>query len=402
MTDHLPARTGLVVVLAVMMSGSVAVQERAAVPGPHIHSAQVSGYGDIRFWGDEVTPTIEAIIRRQYRQVRQAALSGEPGVSVRRADFLAISGGGGDGAYAAGFLTGWTRSGQRPHFEVVTGVSTGALAAPFAFLGPSYDGVLKEIYTRYADSDLVVDRGLLGFMGSSRYDTAPLKGLLERYMTDGVLDAIAQEYAKGRRLLVQTTNIDAQRPVIWDLSAIAASRQPDRRDLIVRVLLASTALPGLFPAVRIRVNADGRAYDELHVDGGVTAQIFFAPPRTRFARFEQMAFGRPRERTLYVIRNGKLTPDYKATEERAFPLATRSITTLTKYQALSDLRRLDRIARETNARVLFTSIPPDFTTAARSEFDREYMSELFRVGEEMSRTGRAWRSDPPPAPALAL
>jgi predicted acylesterase/phospholipase RssA len=221
-------------------------------------------------------------------------------------------------------------------------------------------------------------------------------------MTDGVLDAIAQEYAKGRRLLVQTTNIDAQRPVIWDLSAIAASGQPDRRDLIVRVLLASTALPALFPAVRIRVNTDGHAYDELHVDGGVTAQIFFAPPRTRFARFEQMAFGRPRERTLYVIRNGKLTPDYKPTEERALPLATRSITTMTKYQGLSDLRRLDRIARETNARVLFTSIPPDFTTTARSEFDREYMSELFRVGEEMGRTGRAWRSGPPPAPALAL
>ncbi len=402
MTEPLPARTGLVMALAVMMSGCVAVQERAAVPGPHIQAAQVSGYGDIRSWGDAVTPTAEAIIRQQYRQVREASLAGQPGASTRKADFLAISGGGGDGAYAAGFLTGWTRSGRRPHFEVVTGVSTGALAAPFAFLGPSYDGVLKEIYTRYADSDLVVDRGLLGFMGPSRYDTSPLKGLLERYMTDNVLDAIAQEYAKGRRLLVQTTNIDAQRPVIWDLSAIAASQQPDRRDLIVQVLLASTALPGLFPAVRIRVSADGRAYDELHVDGGVTAQIFFAPPRTRFARFEQMAFGRARERTLYVIRNGKLTPDYRPTEERALPLATRSITTLTKYQGLSDLRRLDRIARETNARVLFTSIPPDFTTAARSEFDREYMGELFRVGEEMGRTGRAWHSDPPPAPALAL
>ncbi len=395
MTDHLPARTGLVVVLAVMMSGSVAVQERAAVPGPHIHSAQVSGYGDIRFWGDEVTPTIEAIIRRQYHHVRQAALSGEPGMNVRKADFLATSGGGGDGAYAAGFLTGWTQSGRRPSFEVVTGVSTGALAAPFAFPEPSYDGVLEEIYTQYADSDLVVDRGLLGFIGLSRYDTAPLKGLLERYMTNGVLDAIAQEYAKSRCLLVQSTNIDAQRPVIWDLSIIAASRQPDRRDLIVQVLLASTALPGLVPAVRIRVKADGRASDELDVDGGVTAQIFFAPPRTRFARFERMAFGRPRARTPYVIRNGKLTLDCWPTEERALPLAAQSISTLTKYQGLSDLRRVARIARETNARVLFASTPRDSTTAARSEFDREYMSEFFLVGEEMGRTGRAGRSDPP-------
>ncbi|HYP14247.1 MAG TPA: patatin-like phospholipase family protein [Bryobacteraceae bacterium] len=400
--EYIRARIGLIMALATVMSGCVAVHKRTAVPGSQYEAVQVSGYSDIRSWGDEVTPDIEALIRRQYRQVRAAALVGQPGASTEKASFLAISGGGGDGAYAAGFLTGWSRSGRRPHFEVVTGVSTGALAAPFAFLGPSYDGVLKEIYTKYGDRDLVIDHGLLRVMGTSRHDTAPLKCLLECYITDAVLNAIALEYANGRRLLVQTTNIDAQRPVIWDLSAIAASRRIDRRELIVQVLLASTALPSIFPPVRIRVNVDGRPYDELHVDGGVTAQIFFAPPRTRFARFEQIAFGRTRKRTLYVIRNGKLTPDYKHTEEKALPLAIRSITTLTKYQGLSDLRRLDRISRQTNAQVLFTSIPPDFTKAARTDFDREYMRELFQVGEEMGRTGRAWRSDPPPAPALAL
>jgi len=395
-------RAAPVIAMAIGLGGCLAASDRAAVPGPEIGAARVNGYGEIRFWGDEVTPTVEAAIRRQYRQVRQAALGGEPEISTRKADFLAISGGGGDGAYAAGFLSGWTRSGQRPRFEVVTGVSTGALAAPFAFLGPHYDGVLRDIYTRYGDNDLVVDRGILGFLGSSRYDTAPLKRIIEQYMTDEVLEAIAREYAKGRRLLVQTTNIDAQRPVIWDLSAIAASHQPDRRDLIVRVLLASSAIPGAFPPVRIQVNADGRSYDELHVDGGVTAQIFFAPPRTRLAGFEQTAFGGTRERTLYVIRNGKLAPDYKPTEEGVLPLAIRSITTLTKYQGLSDLRRLDRLAREDNARLLFTSIPPAFTKAARSDFDREYMGELFLVGEQMGLLGRAWRSGPPPAPALAL
>src|SRR5918997_1053364 len=149
MMFHLSARRGLVMALAVVMSGCVAVQERTAVPGPQLEAAQIAGYGDIRFWGDAVTPVIGSVIRRQYRQVREASLAGQPGASTRKVDFLAISGGGGDGAYAAGFLTGWTRSGQRPHFEVVTGVSTGALAAPFAFLGSSYDGVLQEIYTQY-------------------------------------------------------------------------------------------------------------------------------------------------------------------------------------------------------------------------------------------------------------
>jgi predicted acylesterase/phospholipase RssA len=397
-----PARVAFIVTLAAMMSGCVATSDRTAVPEPQLEGARVAGHGDIRFWGDEVTPTIEAVIHRQYRQVRAAALAGERAASTRKADFLAISGGGGDGAYAAGFLTGWTSSGRRPQFEVVTGVSTGALAAPFAFLGSQYDSVLKDLYTKYGDSDLVIDRGLLGLLGSSLYDTTPLRRLIEHYMTDDVLDAIAREYSIGRRLLVQTTNIDAQRPVIWDLSAIAASQQPDRRDLIVRVLLASSAIPGVFPPVRIQVNANGRVYDELHVDGGVTAQLFFAPPRTRFTRFEQLAFGRARERTLYVIRNGKLTPDYKPTEDAAFPLAIRSISTMTKYQGLADLRRLDRIAGETNANALFTSIPPDFANVARSEFDRKYMAELFHVGERMGQSGHGWRSGPPPAPALAL
>jgi hypothetical protein len=180
MADHNPARTGLNMMFAAVLSGCGELQERKALSGSHLKAAQVSGYGDIRSWGDEVTPTIEAVISQQYRQVREAALAGRPGASTRKADFLAISGSG-DGAYAAGFLTGWTQSGQRPQFEVVTGVPTGALSAPFAFLGSSYDGVLKKIYTRYSTSDRVIDRGLFGLFGAPRFDTAPLKGLLQRY-----------------------------------------------------------------------------------------------------------------------------------------------------------------------------------------------------------------------------
>jgi hypothetical protein len=318
-----------------------------------------------------------------------------------KANFLAISGGGGDGVYAAGILNGWTKSGQRPSFEVVTGVSTGALAAPFAFLGPEYDGVLKSIYTGYSDTDLVIDRGLLGLLGSARYDTSPLKHVVEQYLTDDLLDAIAQEYSRGRRLLVLTTNIDEQRPVIWDLSAIAASKQPSRRELFVQVLLASSAVPGIFPPVRIKVDVNGRRFDELHVDGGVTAQLFFAPPRVRFPHYDKAVFGHLRSRTLYVIRNGKLAPDYKTTEERALPLAIRSIATLTKYQGLADLRRLDLVARQNNARLLFTSIPSDFSLIAQSEFDIGYLQKLFSVGEEMGASGQAWKSGPPPSPVLA-
>jgi predicted patatin/cPLA2 family phospholipase len=368
---------------------------------PRPESLLVSEYHRIRFWGDEAEPSVDEVLLQQYRQVRRAASDRDPRVSTSEANFLAISGGGGDGVYAAGFINGWTKSGRRPSFEVVTGVSTGALGAPFAFLGPAYDGVLKSIYTGYSDSDLVIDRGVLGLLGSSRYDTSPLKKVIEQHLTDDLLDSIAQEYSRGRRLLVLTTNIDEQRPVIWDLSAIAASNQPSRRDLIVQVLLASSAVPGIFPPVRIAVNVDGRRYDELHVDGGVTAQLFFAPPRVRFPHYEKAVFGHLRTRTLYVIRNGKLAPDYKPTEERALPLAIRSIATLTKYQGLADLRRLDLVTRQSNARLLFTAIPSNFSIVARSEFDVDYMQKLFSVGEEIGASGRAWQSGPPLSPVLA-
>jgi predicted acylesterase/phospholipase RssA len=354
-----------------------------------------------RFWGDEVTPELRSLVALQFQQIATAAAKGIRRDSLRTADYLAISGGGGNGAYGAGYLIGWSKRGDRPQFEVVTGVSTGALAAPFVFLGQAYDRQLEEIYTKYGDGDIMRSRGIFGVFGDAFFDSSPLKGLVTRYLTNDVLDAVAREYRIGRRLLVQTTNIDAERPVVWDISAISASQRPDRRELIVNILLASAAIPGVFPPVKLPVQAaGGKTYEEVHVDGGVAAQVFFAPPEIGLDAFERSAFSHTRKRTLYVIRNGQLSPEYQASAVRVLPLAQRAIGTMIKYQGVSDLNRLQALTTQGKASLFYTAIPNDFSGKMESQFDTKYMARLFQLGLEAGASGQ-WFRNAPETPILA-
>lgn len=382
-------------------AGCVTGGGRAAIPADRVSSARIADVELARFWGDLVTPEIQAVIARQYEQTRQAVRAGQrPARDLANAEFLAISGGGADGAYAAGYLVGWSERGDRPRFEVVTGVSTGALAAPFAFLGPRYDKPLQEVFTLYGDRDIYNSLGLFGVLGRGLNDNAPLRNLIARYLDEEMVEAIAAEHRIGRRLLIQTTNIDAQRPVIWDLSAIAASGRPQRRERMIEILLASAAIPAVFPPVRIDVHVDGETRQELHVDGGTIAQIFFAPPDIGLNRFERRHLGQARSRSLYLIRNGRLTPQHAETEESALGIARRAIETLVKYQTISDLVRLQLQTTSARAALRYTAIPERFTQSPASEFDRDYMQKLFAVGQEEGRRGD-WRTKPPLTPIQA-
>jgi hypothetical protein len=283
----------------------------------------------------------------------------------------------------------------------VTGVSTGALAAPFAFLGPRYDATLERVYTIYGDHDILRRPNLLGVFGTSLYDNAPLRNLIASFMSDAVLEAIAAEYQHGRRLLVQTTNLSAQRPVIWDLTTICASNRTDRRELVINILLASASVPAVLPPVHMKVRTEGgRTFEELHVDGGVSAQIFFAPPEIGLDDFERKAFGRKRTRTLYVIRNGQLEPVYEPVVERTLPIARRAIETMTRYQGVSDLNRLQTLAHRGNANLFYVSIPQSFAVKPTSEFDKAYMRQLFAEGVREGRAG-TWMQEAPVTPVLA-
>ncbi len=370
----------------------------SALPESMLDSAVVPGFENVRTWGDIYTPSFEQLLIEKNRQVLAAAESGVAAQGRDIANFLALSGGGDKGAFAAGVLAGWGQRGDRPCFEVVTGVSAGALAAPFAFI--DRDLCLEEIYTEYGAGHLYKSRGLRGFFSDALNDTTKLDALIRHYVTDLFLDQVAAEHVKGRRLLVLTTNLDAQRQVIWSMSEIAASNRPDRRDLFVKILRASSALPGLFPPVHIDVvGPDGKIYDEMHVDGGVTAELVFIPPETEVLKIEDLVFEKRRERTLYVIQNGKLGPEYAPIDPRLMPIAARAVQTLVKYQVIDNLLALALTAKRNNSRFFFNPIPASFAPKPRMLFDQEHARELFAAGHEVGLSGR-WFTSPPHSPTL--
>jgi predicted acylesterase/phospholipase RssA len=308
---------------------------------------------------------------------------------------LAISGGGEDGAYTAGLLNGWTAHGDRPEFRAVTGISTGALIAPFAFLGPRYDNVLREIYTDVSQKDIFRKRNILsGFFGDAMADTTPLLHLTARYVDRPLLDAIAAEYAKGRLLLVGTTNLDTLEPVIWNMTAIAASKDPNALQLFRKVLLASASIPGAFPPVMIDVVVDGVHYQEMHVDGGTMAQVFAYPPALHL-RAEAAAQGIERERAIYILRNARLDADWASVKRRTLSIASRAISSLMQTQGIGDLYRIYLTTQRDGVAFNLAFIPSSFTMRRREQFDTAYMRGLYQTGFDLARGGYPWAHAPP-------
>jgi predicted acylesterase/phospholipase RssA len=371
----------------VLLTGCAAVPERLEpLPAALAADARLPGIAGGRYWGDVRPGELDAWLAQPEATLRERY----GGVMGRPHNYLVISGGGGDGAYGAGMLTGWTETGTRPEFQIVTGISTGALIAPFAFLGPDYDPVLREVYTQFSTEDLMEPRGPLEIVrGDAVSSTRPLRRKIAEYLNEDVLAKIAAEGRKGRTLLVGTTNLDAGRPVVWDITRLAASDAPNAPALIHDVILASASIPGVFPPVLIEVEADGQRYDELHVDGGVTAQLFFSPAGADWQRIAERldARGEPR---LYVIRNAKLRPRWQTVKRRLVPIMSRSIDTLIGTQSIGNLAELYIVAREQGLDYRLAYIPQSFYAVADEPFDKAYMNKLFRLGRERALADRAW------------
>jgi predicted acylesterase/phospholipase RssA len=314
------------------------------------------------------------------------------------AALLALSGGGDNGAFGAGLLCGWSAAGTRPRFKLVTGISTGAIIAPFAFLGPEYDSALR-VYTMVTQKQIFQKRNKLTVLWhSSLTKTHPLAELIAEYVDESLLQAIAAEHQKGRRLFIGTTQFDAQRLVIWNMGAIAASGHPEALQLFRQVVLASASIPGVFPPQYIKVEAGGRTYTEMHVDGGTLAQMILYEDALRpFAEVKKMmGVKRPdRGRILYAIRNSRTKPKWEKVKPRLMPIAFRAINTLIKAQSMGDIYRLYVFARRDGLDYNLATIPGDFPPAPQEMFDQAYMNKLFNVGYEMARKGYPWQKHPP-------
>lgn len=368
---------------------------RNAVPEHLIATASVPKLADVRYWGDVPPSNLADQLGEIVRQRRAAGQRSYQRGGAPHIQTLVLSGGADNGAYGAGLLNGWSDSGTRPEFDIVTGVSTGALTAPFAFLGPRYDKALKEVYTLYGPDDYFEARPLQGvFGGSGLAGVAPLYGLISKYADDALIDAVAREHRKGRRLLVQTTNLDAQRAVIWDMGVIAGHRTAASRELFRRVLLASASVPAIFPPVQIKVHAEAREYEEMHVDGGTVSQQAGLSDWIFGTHDLMKASGLRPTRTIYIVRNNTVSPEWQSVDNNVLKIAARATSTTIKYQGNANLYMDYLAARERGATFRATAIGDDFGVKYTGPFDREYMNKLFRYGYVKGRHGTAWQDSP--------
>ncbi len=369
--------------------GCASAERRPAVPFELSTQATVVGFpAGIRYFPRDATDVKE--FERDFLASNETEKKFLGVAELPPNAYLAISGGGDNGAFGAGLLNGWTKSGTRPEFKLVTGVSTGALIAPFAFLGPAYDERLAALYTGISMRDVAEERWLLSVLYDDAVaDNAPLRRLVKKSVTQEMLDAIAAEHDKGRILLVATTNLDVRRPVIWNITEIAATRRPGALELVHKILIASAAIPGTFPPVMIDVEAGGRRYQEMHVDGGTASQVFVYPSALHLHELAQ------RDRTLYLIRNARMDPDWSQVDRRTLPISLRAITCLIHNQGIGDLYRIYAIAQRDHIRFRLVYIPSTFQTPHPAEFDTAYMRALFALGEKMAVEGHEWYDHPP-------
>ncbi len=386
-----------VIVGSLVLTGCASLL-RDPVPLDAQDEPSIAGFTDIRY-----LPLTDAEPMRE--AIRQSFLTeGSDSYETlaegwRRYSYLAISGGGSDGAFGAGILNGWSKRGNRPKFKVVTGVSTGALIAPFAFLGSAHDPEITEAYTTVNPDRIYLIRNLISILWEeSVADNKPLRDLVNTYVTPSILDAIAVEHAKGRRLYVASTNMDREEPVIWDLGAIASSKDPQRLELFRSVLVASASIPAIFPPTLVKVQIGDKQYDELHCDGGVFFQSFFIGALVDLPALISEAHPEYNGRVvqdLHVIRNGSTSPSRKQINRGLRSISGRAIATMLKVSGINDLYRLFLSAEHDNVDFYFVSLPTDYVRTTDEEFNEAEMNRQYQLGYKLGVEGVPWRRLPP-------
>ncbi len=373
-------------------------QRRLAVPPQLTTRAAIPGIPGARYFPAlELAPFVRDVAAAKERERAYRASAGLTG-ELPPPDLLAVSGGGDNGAFGAGLLAGWSAAGTRPEFKGVTGVSTGALIAPFAFLGPAYDGVLKTVYTTLTPADVARRRGILAAINDDGMsDNRPLSSLVARYIDRSFLARVAEEHRRGRLLLIGTTDLDARQEVVWNMGAIAASGAPDALDLFRTILVASASIPAAFPPTMIRVEAAGATYEEMHVDGGCSAQVFLYPPGlAATAKAMGATAGAGRGGRVWVIRNAPLAPEWQPVERRTINIAGLAIASLIQNQGIGDLYRIFLTAKHDGLDFNLAYIGDEFTyVGKKQEFETAYMVKLYDYGFALARAGYPWKKLPP-------
>lgn len=350
-----------------------------------------------RWWGDTKPPSLDKALKLAAKRLRNEFPSLVNATEENRITIssLTISGGGADGAFGAGILVGWTKSGKRPEFQTVTGTSTGAILAPFAFLGPKYDKVLLEIYSQLSKDKIYQSQLLSGvFGGSSIADTTSLQQQIKKYITLDLINEIAEQFLEGRNLFVVTTHFDAMRPMIWSLGEISLRRDTDSVKLIRKIILASAAIPVLFPPVVFDYEKDGKKFTELHIDGGVTRNAFAYPAQISIKEMDKI-LGVKFNRYIYVIQNGNSKMPYSPAPVDLIGIASRTILTLLQSKINADVERIYYLSQRDELNFNMIEIPDYFIADKAIDFDQKYMNDLVELGMKLGSSGEFWYKKPP-------
>ncbi len=394
-------RAVLLLATLVLLGACTGVRPLPAPPDEAYRTADVPGFPQARIWGDEPVADGRERLEEFVRQIRARADAEGAMPNDDRLDSLVLSGGGSDGPFGAGLLYGWTEAGTRPEFTIVTGISAGALIAPFAFLGSDYDDDMRSFTVESSADTLITVQLVRGILdGVGLIDNSKLQRRLRGLITPDVVRKIAAEHERGRRLFIGTTNLDAQRPVYWRVSRIAwlgRDNAAATADFITKIIIASASIPGAFPPQFFTVQAGGSLFSEMHVDGGVTNQLFLLPRESRIEGLPRDIERFARRGTVYIIRNTRLSPSYDPLPLGIFQVAARSISTMIKFGGRSDIFVLEDQAKQAGFGVKVTAVPESFTMEEDGLFDPVYMQALFEQGRELGREESAWTLDIAPA-----
>lgn len=378
-------------VLVVSLTGCSTLL-RNPVPPELTAAATIPDMPDVRAWAGRPSAAMERDLTQSFEQESAKDFPRGADGAVRY-PHLAISGGGANGAFGAGFLNGWSKTGSRPIFKIVTGVSTGALMAPFAFLGSSYDDALRALYTTTATRDIFAIGSLIGRLltADSLADTGPLAALIAQHVDGEFLGKIAAAHAGGRRLYLGTADLDSQQFVVWNMGLIASSGRSEALDLFRKVMLASASIPIAFPPVFFEVEAGGRRYDEMHVDGAVGAHVFLNGGVFRPSFIAE----RGGREDIFVIHNGLLRAEPSPTPRSLRGIAMRVLDASGRSAVLGDLFRIYAFSLQQQAGFQWTGIPQGVDLSGAEVFDPVQMGMLFQIGYERALAGPEWSVRPP-------
>jgi hypothetical protein len=366
---------------------------RNALPVELLDQAALPDMPVVRAPGARIHPVMAQDLADSFGQESETVFPYEPDGRIHYAQ-LVLSGGGPNGAFGAGVLNGWSKAGNRPVFKIVTGVSTGALMAPFAFLGSEYDDALREFYTTTSSSSIFRRLSLLPqlFNGESLADSTPLQGMIAQAIDEALLEEVARAHRSGRRLYIGTADLDSQRFVVWNMGLIATSGRPGALDLFRKVMLASASIPIAFQPVLFEVEANGARYDELHVDGAVGASLFYSGGVFDFDAARKASGRSPAMQDIYVIHNGQLASVHSVTSRTLGSIALRSFEAAGKAGVLGDLFRIYAVAVRSQASFQWITMPGDVSLKGETVFDPVLMGKLYELGYSKGITGEFWNT----------